>query len=61
MTELEYNRKRVFHATSDAPPDVIDAAIKDLDAEWQSHAPITDRVQALASSLVEQGDIDDID
>lgn len=61
MTELEYNRKRAVYATSDAPAEVIDAAVKALDAEWQAHAPITDRAQALASSLVERGEIDGID
>jgi hypothetical protein len=61
MTVFEYIVKRDSYATSDAPAEVIDAAIKALDAEWQAHAPITDRAQALASSLVERGDIDDID
>jgi hypothetical protein len=61
MTVFEYITKRDLHATSDAPADVIDKAIKALDAEWQAHAPITDRAQTLASSLVEVGEIDDID
>jgi hypothetical protein len=61
MTELEYSRKRDLYTTSDAPAHIIDAAVKALDAEWQAHAPITDRAQALASSLVEVGEIDDID
>ena len=61
MTELEYTRKRALYATSDAPVDVIDAAVKALDAEWRAHAPITERAQALACSLVEGGELDDID
>lgn len=51
MTEEEYMRKRNAYATSDAPREVIDAAIKALDAQWQS----------IQLALVTGGDLDDIE
>ena len=50
MTEQEYHKKRAEYATSNAPMEVIDEAIKKLDAQWESQQ----------QSLVEGGEIDDI-
>lgn len=61
MTELEYTRKRQAYATSNAPANVIDEAIKALDAEWQANTTDSERAKALAETLVEVGELDDID
>ena len=49
MTEQEYQAKRELYATSNAPIEVIDAAITALDAQWQ----------AQLTALVQGGELDD--
>ena len=51
MTEEEYLKKRQFYGTSDAPKEVIDEAIKELDKQWDNQF----------NALVEGGELDDID
>ena len=51
MTESEYHAKRLNYASSDAPIEVIEEAIRLLDAKWANQF----------TALVEQGEITDAD
>ena len=51
MTEEEYHKQRVLYATSDAPKEIIEEAIKKLDKQWDNQF----------NALVEGGELDDID
>ena len=58
MTEEDYYTQRMLYGTSDAPVDVIDKAIKALDAEWQANTTDSERAKALSNALVERSEPD---
>jgi hypothetical protein len=51
MTEEEYHKKRTSYASSDAPKEVIDEAIKKLDEQWDNQF----------NAMIEGGELDDIE